>query len=101
MLPLLVIAAAQANQPSDIVVGGWDNRPTLVIAQGYGKNLAPLKGVAQECGFSRTWVWDDDSDKAQLWVLAVEASRERTDCLNRWRAGHQAVQLKWKLRTSR
>lgn len=97
MFPLLVIAAAQIDQPSDIVVGGWDNRPTLTVAEGFGKNLAPLKTAAEECGFSRTWVWHDDSDKAQLWVLAGEASRERTDCLNRWRTKHQSFQLKWKL----
>ena len=101
MFPLLVFAAAQANQLSAIVVGGWDGRPTLTVAEGYGRNLAPLKTAAEGCGFSRTWVWDDDSDEAQLWVSAAEASREKTDCLNRWRAKHKSVQLKWKLDRSR
>ena len=100
MFSLLVIAAAQIDQPSAIVVGGWDNRPTLTVAEGNGKNLALLKLVAEDCGFSRTWVWDD-SDKALLWVLASEASRERQDCLNRWRTKHQSVRLKWKLHRSR
>ena len=101
MFSLLVIAAAQINQPSAIVVGGWDTSPTLTVAEGYGMNLAPLKTAAEECGFSRTWVWDDDSGKGLLWVLAGEASRKRTDCLNRWRTQHRSVQLKWKLQQSR
>lgn len=100
MLPLLLLAAAQISQPTAIV-GGWDNRPTLTVAEGYGKDLASLKSVVEKCGFSRTWVWDDDSDGAQLSVLAGEASRERANCLNRWRAKHQSVRLKWKLHQSR
>jgi len=100
MFWLLVIAATQINQPSAIVVGGWDNRPTLTVAEGYEKDLALLKTAAEECGFSRTWVWDD-SDKALLWVLAGEASRERQGCLNRWRTKHLSVRLKWKLHRSR
>jgi hypothetical protein len=100
MSPLLFLAAAQINPPIAIV-GGSDNRPTLTVAEGYGKNLASLKTAAEKCGFSRTWVWDDDSDEAQLWVLAGEAFPERTNCLNRWRTKHQSVRLKWKLHQSR
>lgn len=100
MFSLLVIAATQINQPTAIV-GRWDNRPTLTVAEGYGKTLASLKTVAEKCGFSRIWVWDDDSDEAQLWVLAGEASRERRNCLNRWRSKHQSFRLKWKLHQSR
>ena len=100
MFPLLVMAAAQSSQPSAVVVG-WDNRPTLTVAEGYGKDLAPAKFAAEKCGFSRTWVWDDGSNDAQLWVLAGEASRERMDCLNGWRSNHQSVRLKWKLLQSR
>jgi hypothetical protein len=99
MFPLWVIAAVQINQPTAIVVGDWDNRPTLTVAEGYGNDLVTVK--AAECGFSRTWVWDDDSDEAQLWVLAGEASRKRTDCLNRWRSKHRSVQVKWKVQQSR
>lgn len=100
MFPLLIIAAVHMDQPSDIVVGGWDNRPTLIVAGGNRKTLAPLRTAAEQCGFSRTWVWGDN-DEALLWVLAVEASRERTDCLNRWRTKHQSVQLEWRLHQSR
>jgi len=99
MFSLLVIAAAQMDRPSAIIVGGWDNRPTLTVAEGNGKNLALLKTAAEECGFSRIWVWDH-SDKALLSVLAGEANRERRQCLNRWRTGHQSVRLKWKLNRS-
>jgi hypothetical protein len=101
MFPLLVIAAAQVDQPSAILVGGWDNRPTLTVAEGYGKDLAQVKTAAEKCGFSRSWVWDDDSDEAQLWVLAVEASGEKTGCLNQWRNKHRSIQLKWKLHQAR
>jgi len=61
MFPLLVVAAAQIDKPSDIVVGGWDRRPTLTVAKGYRMDLAPLKTAAEECGFSRTWMWSDDT----------------------------------------
>jgi hypothetical protein len=101
MFALLVITVAQMNQSSEFVVGGWDNRPTMTVAEGHRKNLAALKAAAEACGFSRTWVWDDGSADAQLWVLAGEESRKRTDCLNRWRTKHQSVQLKWKLPQSR
>jgi len=99
MFSLLIIAAAQIDQPSAIVVGGWDNRPTLTVAEGDQKNLALLKAAAEECGFSRVWVWDN-SDKALLWVLASEASQERRGCLDRWRIKHRSVRLKWKLHRS-
>ena len=96
-LPLLFLAASQASQPNAVVYG-WDDRPTLTVAEGSASKLAPLKSAAERCGFSRTWVWDDDTDEAQFWVLAQEASRKRTGCLNRWRAKHQRVEAQWKLR---
>lgn len=100
MFLLFVVAAAQIDQPSDIVVGGWDRRPTLTVAAGDPKNLAQLKIAAEACGFSRIWVWDN-SDKALLWVLAEEASLERRACLDQWRTNHQSIRLKWKLYRSR
>ena len=100
MVSLLVIAAVQTAVPSDIVVGGWDKRPTLTVAQGNPKNLALLKSAAKKCGFSRIWIWDD-SDKALLWVLAEEASPKRQGCLNRWRTSRPSVRLKWKLQRTR
>ena len=100
MFALLILAAAQVDQSSDIIVGGWDKRPSLTVAEGTAKDLAMLKVAAQGCGFSRIWVWDN-SDKALLWVLAGEASRERRDCLDRWRTKHRAVRLNWQLDRSR
>ena len=102
MLPLLLMLAAQITQPKVVpLVGGWDNRPTLTVAEGYGNILARVKTAAEVCGFSRTWVWDDDSDEAQLWVLAGEASQKKTTCLNHWRSTHQSIPLKWNLHQQR
>ena len=97
MFPLLVIAATQVNPQSTILVGGWDRRSTLTVAEGTGRNLGPLKIAAEACGFSRTWVWDDGSGEAQLWVLAAEASREKKNCLNGWRTKHRSIPLTWKV----
>ncbi|WP_152569574.1 MULTISPECIES: hypothetical protein [Sphingomonas] len=99
MLLLFVLATAQSSQAT-ILVGGFDNRPTLTVAEGYGTNLAPIKAVAETCGFTQAWLWDDDSAEAQLWVLAAEASRKRKSCLDSWRSKHSTVPLTWKLHQS-
>jgi len=86
-----------ASPPQVPLVGGWDNRPTATIAEGYGAQLAPIKVAAEKCGFSRTWVWDDDSSGAQLWVLAAEVKRDRVSCLKRWRIKTGSRKVKWLL----
>jgi len=96
VLSLLLLATLQSTQPTALV-RGWDDRPTVTVAEGYGRDLAPIEPAAKRCGFSRTWMWDDDTEEAQVWILAEEASRERLDCLNGWRAKHQQLSVKWRL----
>jgi hypothetical protein len=79
------------------VVGGWDDRPTATIAEGYGKQLAPIKAASEKCGFSRTWIWDDNTSGAQLWVLADEVRPIRVQCLRRWKVKATGVNVDWKL----
>ena len=95
LLPLMLMLAA--SPPTVAVVGGWDDRPTSTVAEGYGSQLAPIKAAAERCGFSRTWVWDDDSAGAQLWVLASEVQRNRVSCLQRWKAKAKSSKVKWTL----
>lgn len=91
---VLVLGAS----PSPVAaVGGWDNRPTATVAEGDGAQLAPIKAAAEKCGFSRTWVWDDDSSGAQLWVLAADVKRDRVSCLQRWRIKAGSRKVKWLL----
>lgn len=100
MFALLFLAAAQASHPKQAVVYKEDSRATATVAEGFGRDLAPIKSAAERCGFSRTWVWDDNSDGSQLWVLAQEVTRPRADCLNRWRTTHRPISVKWKLHQS-
>jgi hypothetical protein len=93
--PLIFLWAAV--QPPVAIVGKWDDRPTATVAEGIGSQLAPIKAAAESCGFSRTWVWDDDTSGAQLWVLEAEVQRERIACLRRWKAHARLSQVKWKL----
>ena len=92
----LILMLSEAQAPS-VLVGGWDNRPTATVAEGLGVQLAPIKVAVEKCGFSRTWVWDDDSDGAQLWVLASEVRPTRLSCLRRWRAKAVKLNVKWQL----
>ena len=92
---LILILAASPHQVG--VVGGWDNRPTATVAEGFGARLAPIKTAAEKCGFSRTWVWDDDTSGAQLWVLASEVQPTRVNCLARWKAKAMSTEVKWVL----
>ena len=84
------------------VVGDWDDRPTTTIAEGYSRHLTPIKAAAEKCGFSRTWIWDDDTSGAQLWVLAseVENKSKRISCLLQWQKGAgRTMNVSWKLTT--
>lgn len=92
---LILILAASPHQVG--VVGGWDNRPTATVAEGLGARLAPIKTAAEMCGFSRTWIWDDDTSGAQLWVLASEVQPTRVNCLARWKAKAMTPKVKWVL----
>ena len=96
MLTAFLVMLAASPAPVALV-GGWDNRPTATVAEGYGAQLAPIKAAAEKCGFSRVWVWDDDSDGAQLWVLASEVRAPRVSCLRSWKAKAANVKVKWLL----
>lgn len=100
MLPLILAIITQAAAPVAIVIG-FDSRPVVIVATGYGTNLTPIKPAAERCGFSRTWIFDDNTDQGEFWVLAEEASYRRTDCLNRWRHSHPSSEVKWKLTQTR
>lgn len=87
------------STPSIAVVGGWDDRPTATVAEGFGTQLASIKVAAEKCGFSRTWIWDDETAGSQLWVLASEVQDGRVACLRRWRATARATPIvTWKLK---
>lgn len=92
----LILMLAEAQAPTALV-GGWDNRPTATVAEGLGVQLAPIKTAAEQYGFSRTWIWDDDSDGAQLWVLASDVRQSRVSYLRRWKAKAVKLNVKWRL----
>ena len=83
--------------PRVALVGTLDDRPTETVAEGFASHLAPVRQVAEKCGFSRTWVWDDDTSAAELWVLGAEVTPRRTACLRRWQRKHPHLAVSWKL----
>jgi hypothetical protein len=97
VLKMIMSLVLMLATPQEIMVGGWDTRPTATVAQGFGAQLTPIKAAAEKCGFSRTWVWDDGSAEAQLWVLASEVRANHVACLRTWKTKNQRLGVKWML----
>jgi len=95
LIPLLIALAVEP--PAVALVGNWDDRPTATVAEGFARNLGKIEKAAKKCGFSESWVWDDDTPGAQLWVLASEVVPSRTACLQRWKMKHHRLAVRWVL----
>ena len=87
----MIFSLLSAISLQDVVVGGFDRDPPVIIAKGEEAQLAPVEAAAKKCGFPETWVWS-----SALWAHSYDVTADRVTCLRRWKASSNA-RVKWKL----